>query len=88
MYKRQAGFACVGAALAVWVGGNLGLAWMQFRLSRQIVAAAAEMHIAVELSLIHIYQLVANVLGDEGFTSSLGIDDLNFILNHGDDEEG
>ena len=33
-------------------------------------------------------QLVANVLGDEGFTSSLGIDDLNFILNHGDDEEG
>ena len=33
-------------------------------------------------------QLVANVLGDEGFTSSLGIDDPNFILNHGDDEEG
>ena len=34
-------------------------------------------------------QLVANVLGDEGFTSSLGIDDLQFILNHGgeDDEE-
>ena len=32
--------------------------------------------------------LVSNVLGDEGFTSSLGIDDLNFILNHGDDDEG
>lgn len=33
-------------------------------------------------------QLVANVLGDEGFASTLGIDDLNFILNHGDEEEG
>lgn len=33
-------------------------------------------------------QLVANVLGDEGFASSLGIDDLNFILNHGDDDLG
>lgn len=32
-------------------------------------------------------QLVANVLGDEGFASSLGLDDLNFILNHGDDDE-
>jgi hypothetical protein len=32
-------------------------------------------------------QLVANVLGDEGFASSLGIDDLNFILNHGDEED-
>lgn len=32
-------------------------------------------------------QLVANVLGDEGFTSSLGIDDLQFILNHGGDDE-
>lgn len=33
-------------------------------------------------------QLVANVLGDEGFASSLDLSDLNFILNHGDDEEG
>lgn len=32
-------------------------------------------------------QLVANVLGDEGFTSSLGIDDLQFILNHGGDDD-
>ena len=26
-----------------------------------------------------------NVLGDEGFASSLGVDDLKFILNHGGD---
>jgi hypothetical protein len=34
-------------------------------------------------------QLVTNVLGDEGFASNLGIDDLHFILSHGgeDDEE-
>ncbi|WP_018968675.1 DEAD/DEAH box helicase [Rubritalea marina] len=29
--------------------------------------------------------LVTNVLGDEGFASSLGVDDLKFILNHGGD---
>ncbi|NNM30152.1 MAG: DEAD/DEAH box helicase, partial [Akkermansiaceae bacterium] len=27
--------------------------------------------------------LVTNVLGDEGFASNLGLDDLHFILNHG-----
>jgi len=27
--------------------------------------------------------LVTNVLGDEGFASNLGVDDLQFILNHG-----
>ncbi|MDP0489824.1 MAG: DEAD/DEAH box helicase [Verrucomicrobiota bacterium JB023] len=35
--------------------------------------------------------LVSNVLGDEGFASNLGLDDLQFILNHGgelDEEEG
>jgi len=34
--------------------------------------------------------LVTNVLGDEGFASNLGLEDLQFILNHGgelDDEE-
>jgi len=34
-------------------------------------------------------QLVSNVLGDEGFASNLGIEDLHFILSHGaeDDDE-
>jgi SNF2 family DNA or RNA helicase len=32
-------------------------------------------------------QLVTNVLGDEGFASNLGIDDLQFILTHNIDEE-
>ena len=32
-------------------------------------------------------QLVTNVLGDEGFASNLGIEDLQFILSHGMDEE-
>jgi hypothetical protein len=32
-------------------------------------------------------QLVTNVLGDEGFASNLGLDDLQFILNHNIDEE-
>ncbi len=32
-------------------------------------------------------QLVINVLGDEGFATNLGIDDLAFILNHGGEEE-
>ena len=63
--EHAAGFACVGAALAVWVGGNLGLAWMQFRLSRQIVAAAAEMHIAVECGLrTPLYEAMISGLSD------------------------
>ncbi len=33
-------------------------------------------------------QLVSNVLGDEGFASSLDLNDLQFILSHGDDDEG
>jgi hypothetical protein len=32
-------------------------------------------------------QLVTNVLGDEGFASNLGLDDLQFILTHNLDEE-
>jgi len=32
-------------------------------------------------------QLVTNVLGDEGFASNLGLDDLQFILTHSIDEE-
>ncbi|TAE89046.1 MAG: DEAD/DEAH box helicase, partial [Verrucomicrobia bacterium] len=32
-------------------------------------------------------QLVINVLGDEGFATNLGIDDLAFILNHGGEDE-
>ncbi|MGB6222423.1 DEAD/DEAH box helicase [Haloferula sp.] len=32
-------------------------------------------------------QLVTNVLGDEGFASNLGLDDLQFILNHGGEDE-
>ena len=32
-------------------------------------------------------QLVTNVLGDEGFASNLGLDDLQFILNHSIDED-
>ena len=32
-------------------------------------------------------QLVTNVLGDEGFASNLGLDDLHFILNHGGEDE-
>jgi SNF2-related domain/Helicase conserved C-terminal domain len=32
-------------------------------------------------------QLVTNVLGDEGFASNLGLEDLQFILNHGGEEE-
>ncbi|MEO1856879.1 MAG: DEAD/DEAH box helicase [Rubritalea sp.] len=32
--------------------------------------------------------LVTNVLGDEGFASTLGVDDLQFILNHGGDMFG
>ena len=32
-------------------------------------------------------QLVTNVLGDEGFASNLGLEDLQFILSHGLDEE-
>ena len=32
-------------------------------------------------------QLVTNVLGDEGFASNLGLDDLQFILNHTIDED-
>jgi hypothetical protein len=33
--------------------------------------------------------LVTNILGDEGFASNLGVDDLQFILSHGgsDDDE-
>ena len=31
--------------------------------------------------------LVTNVLGDEGFASNLGIDDLQFILSHGGEME-
>ncbi len=32
-------------------------------------------------------QLVSNVLGDEGFASSLDLNDLQFILAHGDDHD-
>ncbi len=32
-------------------------------------------------------QLVTNVLGDEGFASNLGLEDLQFILSHGGDDE-
>ncbi|MFC5049421.1 DEAD/DEAH box helicase [Rubritalea spongiae] len=32
--------------------------------------------------------LVTNVLGDEGFASNLGVEDLQFILNHGGDMFG
>lgn len=32
-------------------------------------------------------QLVANVLGEEGFASSLGVEDLQFILSHGGDTD-
>ena len=32
-------------------------------------------------------QLVINVLGDEGFATNLGMDDLAFILNHGGEED-
>lgn len=32
-------------------------------------------------------QLVTNVLGDEGFASNLGLEDLHFILNHGAEED-
>jgi len=32
-------------------------------------------------------QLVTNVLGDEGFASNLGLDDLQFILTHSIDED-
>jgi superfamily II DNA or RNA helicase len=32
-------------------------------------------------------QLVTNVLGDEGFASNLGLDDLQFILTHGGEDE-
>ncbi len=32
-------------------------------------------------------QLVSNVLGDEGFASSLDLNDLQFILAHGDDND-
>jgi len=32
-------------------------------------------------------QLVTNVLGDEGFASNLGIDDLQFILTHTIDDD-
>ena len=32
--------------------------------------------------------LVTNVLGDEGFASNLGVDDLQFILSHGGELEG
>ena len=31
-------------------------------------------------------QLVSNVLGDEGFASSLDLNDLQFILAHGGDD--
>jgi hypothetical protein len=31
--------------------------------------------------------LVTNVLGDEGFASNLGLDDLQFILTHSIDED-
>ena len=31
--------------------------------------------------------LVTNILGDEGFASNLGVDDLQFILSHGAEEE-
>ena len=31
--------------------------------------------------------LVSNVLGDEGFASNLSINDLQFILAHGADED-
>jgi len=30
--------------------------------------------------------LVTNILGDEGFASNLGVDDLQFILSHGGDD--
>lgn len=67
MLRRTCGgvWPGVAAALAVWVGGNLGLAWMQFRLSRQIVAAAAEMHIAVECGLrTPLYEAMVSGLSD------------------------
>lgn len=32
-------------------------------------------------------QLVTNVLGDEGFASNLGLEDLQFILSHGGEDE-
>lgn len=32
--------------------------------------------------------LVTNVLGDEGFASNLGLEDLQFILSHGGELEG
>ena len=32
--------------------------------------------------------LVTNVLGDEGFASNLSLNDLQFILTHGAEEDG
>lgn len=63
--EHMAGFACVGIALAIWLGSNIGLAWMKFRLSRQIVNAAAEMHIAVECGLRSpLYEAMISGLSD------------------------
>lgn len=63
--EHAAGFACLAVALAVWVGSNMGLAWMQYRLSRQIVAAASEMHIAIDCGLrTPLYEAMISGLSD------------------------
>ena len=63
--EHGAGFACLGVALVLWLGSNLGLAWMQYRLSKQIVSAASEMSIAIDCGLrTPLYEAMISGLSD------------------------
>ncbi len=49
--ENTAAFACLGLTVIVWLCCNVGLAWMGYKLNKEIVNAASEMHIAVECGL-------------------------------------
>lgn len=63
--EHTAAFACLGLAMLLWIGGNSGLLWMQYKLAKQIVAAASEMHIAISCGLrIPLYEAMISGISD------------------------
>ncbi len=63
--ENTAGFACLGLTLILWLCCNVGLAWMGYKLNKDIVAAASEMHLAVKHGLrMPLYEAVISGICD------------------------
>ncbi len=63
--ENPAAFACLGLTLVIWLCCNVGLAWMGYKLNKDIVSAATDMHIAVECGLSDpLYQIMINSISD------------------------